>query len=54
MRRRICLGCQCAMTQPTPALEFIMRVRVEAEPIQSAGVGLWGERRLVPIVGGHF
>ena len=31
-----------------------MRVRVELEPIQSAGVGPWGERRLVPIVGGRF
>ncbi|MBV9326795.1 MAG: DUF3237 domain-containing protein [Chloroflexi bacterium] len=39
---------------PTPGLEYVMRVVVELEPIHSAGLGPWGERRLVPIVGGHF
>lgn len=39
---------------PAPGLQFVTRVRVELEPIQSAGVGPWGERRLVPIIGGHF
>jgi uncharacterized protein DUF3237 len=29
-------------------------VHVELDPLESAGRGPWGERRLVPIVGGHF
>ncbi|MBV9170205.1 MAG: DUF3237 domain-containing protein [Chloroflexi bacterium] len=39
---------------PEPALEKVARVHVELEPPRSTGPGPWGERRLVPIVGGHF
>lgn len=39
---------------PEPGLELVARVTVELEPPQSTGQGPWGERRLVPIVGGHF
>jgi hypothetical protein len=43
-----------SLTIPTPHLDFVARVRVDLAPVQSAGVGPWGERRLVPIVGGTF
>jgi hypothetical protein len=39
---------------PVPALELITRVHVELEPVESTGPGPWGERRRVPIVGGHL
>lgn len=39
---------------PTPVLERMAHVVVKLEPPLSTGQGPWGERRLVPIVGGHF
>jgi hypothetical protein len=39
---------------PEPRLERVTRVVVELEPPRSLGQTPWGERRLVPIVGGHF
>jgi hypothetical protein len=39
---------------PAPSLEHVARVHVDLEPPRSLGPGPWGERRLVPIVGGHF
>ena len=39
---------------PRPGLELEGRVRVALEPPRSVGLGPWGERRLVPIVGGDF
>ena len=39
---------------PVPALERVARVEVKLDPPRSLGAGPWGERRLVPIVGGTF
>ena len=39
---------------PEPRLEVAARVRVELEAPRSLGLTPWGERRLVPIVGGSF
>ena len=39
---------------PRPSLELVTRVVVQLEPPRSLGQTPWGERRLVPIVGGHF
>jgi hypothetical protein len=39
---------------PKPHLELVTRVLVRLEPPRSLGQTPWGERRLVPIVGGHF
>jgi Protein of unknown function (DUF3237) len=38
----------------TPILEHIARVVVQLQPAVSLGQSPWGERRLVPIIGGHF
>lgn len=43
-----------AVEIPVPTLDHVARVLVELEPAHTAGSGPWGERRLIPIVGGHF
>jgi len=35
-------------------LELVARVHVKLAPVESAGHGPWGERRLVPIVGSEY
>jgi hypothetical protein len=47
-------GLQVDLVLPEPHLELVTRVAVRLEPPRSLGQTPWGERRLVPIVGGHF
>lgn len=39
---------------PRPGLDFLARFRITVDPVQHFGDTPWGDRRVVPIVGGSF
>jgi hypothetical protein len=42
------------MTPPTPRLDLLSRATIKVAPIQTIGWTPFGERRIVPILGGRF